>query len=379
MGQQLASAGSPLALEALLPWIMRPRPVTEKESGNGWCNTTGLMWGYSSMQGWRDAMEDAHIAKPQLFPPVPRAPMSQNWGETSIFAVMDGHGGEQVARFCELHLPSEIAKRSCWEIASALRSTYHCMDEMLRDPRSHPMLRSLTRRMPIIQTVDPCLIGCTAVTCCVCPDVIVVANAGDSRAVLCRSGRAIDMSEDHKPNLPGECARIENAGGCIVNQRFGPHVLHRVNGDLSLSRSIGDLRFKQNAHLAPEHQMVCSTPDIRFFRRQVNDEFMVIACDGIWDVLSSQQVVDFIRPRLGDLISGRIQMSEVIEHLLDACLSPDPRRTYGIGGDNMTMVVVTFTEPPANSRDTIFPSLLHCCGPISTPASFRQSLDVSEH
>lgn len=308
------------------------------------------------MQGWRDEMEDAHIAIPCLISSRPGRHSS--WCDTAIFAVMDGHGGEQVARFCKVHLPAEIAKYSSDDIPGALRNAFHRMDEMLTDPRNLHMLRALSNR-PMPRDVDPAWIGCTAIVCCVCHDKIVVANAGDSRAVLCRGGRAVNMSDDHKPHLPCERARIEEAGGCVVQQLCGPHVLHRVNGDLSLSRSIGDLRYKQNARLAPEEQIICSTPDIRTFNRQANDEFMVIACDGVWDVLSSQEVVDWIRPQLGSLLNGTLRTSAVVETLLDRCLSPDPLQTNGIGGDNMTMLIVTFTKPVMPHHDNKLPNLLH--------------------
>ncbi|CAE8650283.1 unnamed protein product [Polarella glacialis] len=197
--------------------------------------------------------------------------------------------------------------------------------------------------------VSPENVGCTAVVCCVRPDSLTVANAGDSRAVLCRWGKAIDMSEDHKPNLPGELARIQRAGGSIVEQRVAGTTHYRVNGNLNLSRSIGDLLYKQNPNLAPEDQMIACHPDIQHFWRQAGDEFMVIACDGVWDVLSSQDVCDFIRPRLGNLNDlpqrlqeGSFRLSSITEELLDTCLSPDLSQTMGLGGDNMTIVLVIF-------------------------------------
>mmetsp|Transcript_85132 Transcript_85132/g.197952 ORF Transcript_85132/g.197952 Transcript_85132/m.197952 type:complete len:385 (+) Transcript_85132:102-1256(+) len=379
MGQQLSGPVPKVLEELILPWTTPVAPVTEKDSGDGRCTMSDLLWGFSSMQGWRESMEDAHIVNPPMssrcfeaYERAARPEVNTGWGETPmpIFAVMDGHGGEQVARFCELHLPGEIARFPCWDIANALRAAYHRMDELLADPRNLHLLQSLSKRAATLRTVDPRMTGCTAVVCCVRPDSIVVANAGDSRAVLCRDGRAIDMSEDHKPNLPSEVARIQKAGGCVLNQHYGPHVLHRVNGDLSLSRSIGDLRYKQNTQLTPDQQIICSTPDVRIFQRRPTDEFMVLACDGVWDVLTSQQVVDFIRPRLHQLLNGGMRTSLVVEDLLDTCLSPDPRRTYGIGGDNMTMVLVAFTGLPQEvPQDPILPSLLQVCQPRKAAAT----------
>ena len=86
--------------------------------------------------------------------------------------------------------------------------------------------------------------------------VLTVANAGDSRAVLCRAGgKAEALSFDHKPQQQTESSRITKAGG-FVNQ-FG-----RVNGNLNLSRSIGDLKYKQVPGISPAEQIITSEPDI---------------------------------------------------------------------------------------------------------------------
>jgi len=304
-------------------------------------------------------MEDAHLAIPSLQEAAGPSCHS-GWRDTSVFGVMDGHGGEHVAHFCERYLPLALAQGPSEDVASALVSAFHRMDELLFDPTNHDELQSLSNDLsPVFggRPANPDSIGCTAVVCCVRPDSITVANAGDSRAVLCRRGVAIEMSEDHKPNLPGEMRRIQRAGGCVMEQRVAGQTHYRVNGNLNLSRSIGDLGYKQNFHLLPKDQMICSTPDVRTFWRQPGDEFMVIACDGVWDVLSSQEVVDYIRPRLGSLLdadqrlrSGSLRLSSVIEGLLDHCLSPDLSKTYGLGGDNMTLIIVAFVGEPTYSK-----------------------------
>jgi protein phosphatase 1G len=287
------------------------------------------------MQGWRSSMEDAHFTVPYL----------GKTGEVAVFGVFDGHGGEQVARFCERHLPEEIAKRSGEDVAETLVAAFFQMDQMLADPRNLEELRSLsTEKVSKQQLVHPDFMGCTASVCFIQRDLVVVANAGDCRAFLSRGGTAIDMSEDHKPNLPAENARIQKAGGSILKYNVGQRSVYRINGDLSLSRAIGDLRYKKNKNLAAKDQMVCCMPDIRIFKRLPEDEFMVIACDGVWDVLNSQEVVDYVRPRLGRVLDGTIRLQTITESLLDHCLSPDLQTTCGVGGDNMTMMLVVFTS-----------------------------------
>ncbi|CAE8713869.1 unnamed protein product, partial [Polarella glacialis] len=100
---------------------------------------------------------------------------------------------------------------------------------------------------------------------------------------------------DHKPNSYIEKSRIEAAGGYVENTAPGQF---RVNGNLNLSRALGDLEYKKDSTLPPEKQIICATPDVTFFDRDAKDEFLIICCDGVWDVKSNQEVVDFIRERL---------------------------------------------------------------------------------
>eukprot|EP00927_Polykrikos_kofoidii_P022180 TRINITY_DN20756_c0_g1_i1.p1 TRINITY_DN20756_c0_g1~~TRINITY_DN20756_c0_g1_i1.p1 ORF type:complete len:351 (+),score=65.13 TRINITY_DN20756_c0_g1_i1:142-1194(+) len=300
------------------------QPITDKESGDGGDPSKSLAWGYSCMQGWRISMEDAHFTIAEIAG-VP---------DTAIFGVMDGHGGDHVARFCKHNLPaeiSEIATNSAHkDVSSILIDSFHRMDEMLLEQAEKGWGRSST------------WVGCTANVCLVGPEQIVVANAGDSRAVLCRHGQAVPLSEDHKPNLPGELQRISNAGGTVERQQAGTIVQYRVNGNLNLSRSIGDLEYKKNADLGPAEQMICSTPDVSTFKREARDEFIVLCCDGVWDVMGNQDVVDFVRARL--IGNSSVVLSKIAEELLDNCVSHDLSATGGLGGDNMTAVIVVFRQ-----------------------------------
>lgn len=91
----------------------------------------------------------------------------------------------------------------------------------------------------------------------------MVANTGDSRAVLCRGGKALDLSKDHKPECPDEEERVKNAGGKIQ--------MGRVNGGLNLTRSFGDFAYKRVEHLPYDKQMITCKPDIKTYQRDVSD------------------------------------------------------------------------------------------------------------
>lgn len=169
--------------------------------------------------------------------------------------------------------------------------------------------------------------GTTSVVGVVTGNRLLCANAGDSRMVLSRKGKAVDMSQDHKPVNDNERRRIQNAGGFVQDGR--------VNGSLALSRAIGDVEFKQAKTLDPKHQIITADPEICEMQLEQGDEFFIIACDGIWDVFSSQSAVDFVRYRLR---VGK-NPKAITEELCDACLAENTAGT-GIGCDNMTVILV---------------------------------------
>ncbi|KAM7015067.1 protein phosphatase 1G [Tautogolabrus adspersus] len=186
--------------------------------------------------------------------------------------------------------------------------------------------------------------GTTAVVALIRGKQLIVANAGDSRCVVSERGKAVDMSYDHKPEDEVELARIKNAGGKVTMDG-------RVNGGLNLSRAIGDHFYKRNKVLPPEEQMISSMPDVKVLTLNEDHDFMVIACDGIWNVLSSQEVVDFISERIKPDQTGKIRaLSSIVEELLDHCLAPDTSGD-GTGCDNMTCVIITLRPHPAQSDD----------------------------
>jgi serine/threonine protein phosphatase PrpC len=187
-------------------------------------------------------------------------------------------------------------------------------------------------------------VGCTAVCVLVSSTHFVCANAGDSRAILCRRGLPVELSHDHKPSQEKERRRIEAAGGTIEETAVGAgpyaRINYRINGNLNLSRSIGDLQYKKRKDLPQEQQIVCATPDILVEQRSKDDEFLVIACDGIWDVKTNAEVCEFVKARLG----MKQPLHEICEELMDNCLAIDPKATFGLGGDNMTCMIVKVSD-----------------------------------
>lgn len=161
---------------------------------------------------------------------------------------------------------------------------------------------------------------------------LAIANCGDSRAVLCRSGRAIELSTDHKPELKVEEERIRRAGGLVA--QAGP--CHRVDGwGLNLSRALGDFHYKARTDLPAEQQKVIAVPEIRTLELEEGDEFVILGCDGIFELNSSQGAVDIVRTSLANGSSLQVAVQE----LVDRSCSKDLMATRGRGGDNCSAVV----------------------------------------
>ncbi|KAI1721516.1 protein phosphatase 2C domain-containing protein [Ditylenchus destructor] len=169
--------------------------------------------------------------------------------------------------------------------------------------------------------------GATACVALLFENKVIVANVGDSRAVLCRDGHATELSVDHKPEDISEKERIEKAGGCVSEDG-------RVNGGLNLSRALGDHFYKRNADIPMEDQMITAVPDILEIELTDKDTWLIVACDGIWNSMSSQEVVDFVNERR-DSKSLKVIGAELCDH----CCAPDTSGD-GTGCDNMTVQLI---------------------------------------
>ncbi|KAL3880960.1 hypothetical protein ACJMK2_033162 [Sinanodonta woodiana] len=279
-------------------------PVTTKETAK--CQNHLVKVGSSCMQGWRINMEDAHIHLLSL-------PGDK---DACFFGVFDGHGGAKVAQYVGHNLHKKIVMQPSYaqgNVAEAIRLGFLNVDEdMIRD-----------------DAMKDELAGTTAVVVLIRGNKLYCGNVGDSRAVLSVRGIAEHLSYDHKPGNEAETRRIISAGGWVE--------FNRVNGNLALSRALGDFVFKKNDKKRAEEQIVTGNPDVVEKNINKDFEFIVLACDGIWDVLTSQEVVDFVRTR----IAQRMEPEVICEELMTRCLAPDCQMG-GLGCDNMTVVIVCF-------------------------------------
>jgi len=267
------------------------------------------LWGAAGLQGHRRTMEDAHIAAE-----VP--------GGYGLFGVFDGHGGTNVslatadkATGLAAQLPSCIKQMTEGnadgsaatprQLACAMYLAICEFDEVLR-------ARLGDEREPS---------GTTATMVVVTEDSYVVANLGDSRVAVARGDDTeFFATNDHKPDNELESARVKSCGGMVA---YG-----RVNGMLAVARAMGDFEYKNPAKPSTRH-VVTACADCYVVPKSPDDEFVVLACDGVWDVMSNEEVLGFVRTALR---SGK-SPALCSEELTMACLKRGSQ-------DNMSAVVV---------------------------------------
>ncbi|CAN6163576.1 unnamed protein product [Urochloa humidicola] len=234
-------------------------------------------------------------------------------GPSAFYGVFDGHGGKHAADFVCSNLPRFIVEDEGFprEIAKAVSSAFLQTDAAFADACSRNC------------KLDS---GTTALAALVVGRSLLVANAGDCRAVLCRRGKAIEMSRDHKPSCNLEKMRIEALGG-YVDDGY-------LNGQLNVARAIGDWHMegmKVCGGLGP----LSAEPEVMTTDLTEEDEFLIMGCDGIWDVFRSQNAVDFARRKLQEHNDPAACCKELVDEAI--------KRN---SGDNLSVVVVCFNSRP---------------------------------
>ena len=228
-----------------------------------------------SLQGKRDANEDQHIHIMNL------TGKNEDLNSVNFIAVFDGHGGKAVSKYLKENLPQFFVNKFEKDIYS----------------RSDTASKYFVKVYDLIQNkmkeYHPRAIQYCGSTACVGihfkdnenKNKLWVLNVGDSRSVKCNKlNIAEQLTQDHKPNSPEERLRIEQLGGKIEFDGSDWRVK-----DLSLSRAFGDLECAP--YVTHLHQ-------IYKYRISSSDKFIIFACDGLWDVMSNQDAVDFVNELL---------------------------------------------------------------------------------
>jgi serine/threonine protein phosphatase PrpC len=260
--------------------------------------TPFVQFGEHHTKGERPTMEDTSLIQhPETSPHL-----------DFIVAIFDGHNGGRCSAFLKEALIEELDKQMKVHnegIELAVKETYHVIDQKWIN---YAQCHSYND-------------GSTGLAIIVNQQRIIVANTGDCRALMNRAGKCIQLSRDHRPTDPEEMKRIEESGGKVIGGR--------LQGELALSRAFGDYRFKIDSPL-----LTCD-PEIREFSLTADVEYIVVACDGLYETFENNEVIEFINHQLSNYPSKT--MNEIAKALTEEALD---RGSH----DNITVIIIKFEK-----------------------------------
>lgn len=252
---------------------------------------------FTSEKGLRKTNEDAHNI------------LIEN--NVEYYAIYDGHGGDFtssiLSKFIHRFFMKEyvINKLTDKYINAVFRTMQKILKTHFENGATH--------------TGSTCLMAMKATN----NNSFTVVNLGDSRCIICRNNLAMQITKDHKPNWPEERHRIECLGGKIINDDSDWRIMR-----LSVSRSFGDIYA---------NPYVSYMPDIFRFNVSRDDKFMVMGCDGLWDALSNNDVVNFVLEKCYDF-----SLQNRINHDLNIAEMLAKEAMHNGSTDNITVIVVFF-------------------------------------
>lgn len=308
--------------------------------------------------------------------------------DTFLCSVFDGHGpnGHMVARYVRDYLPAKVTKyyeqSRAREQRKGSENDRDCYENEESDPFfmlwKHRLIKcfhEMDEELESEAPVDSYSSGCTSVTVIKKGRNLVIANLGDSRAVLCTRDSSNELvpqqlTVDLKPNLPAEKERINSRRGRVLPMKEEPNV-HRVwmpDQDcpgLAMARAFGDFCLKDYG--------LISTPEITHRRLTDDDEFLVLASDGIWDVLSNSDVIKIVSSARKRSMAAKLLIDEAqkawryrfpcakIDDCVVVCLffkRPRPNLTKSIS--EVTHLSLNYKEPAAGKMDDGLETVLNC-------------------
>lgn len=288
------------------------------------------------MQGYRINMEDAHILQCKLSDKNPNA---------GLFAVFDGHGGENASIFMSKRLTEEVAKLDDPHSHAALTRVVADLDKefLMTDDKENgstclfavveqvsggaaaPAASPKKKKSGAKKKKKTKSISGTLDLKTTKRFKITIANVGDSRAILLKAdGKSISLTNDHKPDNELEKERIQAAGGFVRASR--------VDGQLAMSRAIGDYQYKSNPSLTPTNQKVICTPEFSTAEAAPGD-VLLLFCDGIVEQLTNEEVSAYVYEKLPE----RKDALDVLSGLMDLSLEKGSK-------DNMSVMAIFFED-----------------------------------
>ncbi|WIA31915.1 hypothetical protein OEZ86_002775 [Tetradesmus obliquus] len=328
-----------------------------------WAGGNGqFWWGLASTQGRRDNMEDAHLVDLHV----------DDQG-TALFGVFDGHAGKEVASYCAQHMREALLgspSHKTGQLEEGLAEAFLAVEQRMKEPaarhelyclregispeqlRSNPSLASQASNYGMVDGQGGYLgpkAGAAASVAAVRGDRVCVAHVGDSRCVLGDNGRAVALTRDHKASDPEEAKRVVRAGLSVVRNRVATS-----NSSLAMTRSLGDTKYKaadQPVHkqavtpvpetsTAPVDMLGGAAAGTPAVQQLGVADFLLLACDGLWDCMSNQQAVTYVSVALERGMSPGDAALALVEEVLD------PHSATPASSDNITALCVQFAPMP---------------------------------
>jgi serine/threonine protein phosphatase PrpC len=269
-------------------------------------NDLHLQVGVQSVQGARKTMEDEHQV------------INDGGGEkVSFFGVYDGHAGKKAAEFLRDQLHTTLLSHS--QVQSEPESA---LKEAIEEAEVAFLARAKEEKLDDGSTLAVVLIK---------GNEMITANVGDSEIVLCRGGKPLVLSTAHNMmKNTAEEQRVKDAGGVVFRSRLGHPYINPQLISIAVTRSIGDITFKDTDFTAGRPSGLIASPDTRRITLTTEDEFFLIGCDGLWDVMTHEESVGFVKERLDQGITPQ----KMSEHIVKEALKRGSK-------DNITVLVVT--------------------------------------
>ncbi|CAF0781431.1 unnamed protein product [Rotaria sordida] len=269
----------------------------------------GQSFAFGGMQGWRISNEDIH----KHLVPIDH----HSWKLWSYFAIFDGHNGIDTAKnaadLLDKYLIDTLNQIGINSNDESIHSS-----QIDKNQLNHIIKKTFLQLDKKLANLVNDQSGSVCITSLIGPKYIYLINVGDARAIIISNdGQVLAYTKDHKPNVIQEQERIHKAGGRITQYE---NDVARVEDKLAVSRTFGDYSL--------DKRLIPALPDIIQYRKDSLAAFVILACDGIWDVMTNEQVALFVSQK-----ASNTSLENIASQLLDQCLKLKT-------SDNMSIYII---------------------------------------